>query len=250
MGLVSLFFPWGVLLQAAAMVHFIRRRPDTVWLWVILFLGPPGALFYIFMEVVPDLDLLRQSLEGVRRRKRMHHLEAVVLDNPAAGNWEELADLYLDEGQFARARACYDKAITSRTDYPDPIYRRGMAALFQGDFAAAVPDLEYITSRDPKYDFHRAIALVAHAYANTGQFDKADTLFQRATEISTLSETYFNYATFLASQNRTVEARQWAERILAKKPTMPRYLQRRERLWFRQARALLKRLPPAESRSG
>ena len=60
--------------------------------------------------------------------------------------------------------------------------------------------------------------------------------------MSTLSETYLNYATFLASQNRNDEARQWAQRILAKKPTMPRYLQRRERPWFRKATALLKRL--------
>jgi hypothetical protein len=245
MGFVSLFFPWGVVLQAAAMVHFIRRRPDTIWLWVIIFLGPPGALFYIFMEVLPDLALLRQSFEGVKRRKRMMHLEALVVDNPAAGNYEELADLYMEEGQFVKARACYDKAISSRTDYPDPIYRRGIAELHLGDFEAAVRDLEYVTSRDPKYDFHRAIALLAHAYANTGRPDQADELFQRVTEISTLSETYLNYATFLAGEKRTGEARQWAERILAKKPTMPRYLQRRERPWFRQARALLNRLPPS-----
>jgi hypothetical protein len=245
MGFVSLFFPWGVILQAVAMVHFIRRRPDTIWMWVIIFLGPPGALFYIVMEVLPDLSLLRQSFEGVRRRKRINHLQAVVLDNPAAGNYEELADLYLDEGQFARARASYDKAISSRMDYPDPIYRRGIASIHLGDFAAAVPDLEYVTARDPKYDFHRAIALLAHAYANTGQLDRAESLFERATEISTLSETYLNYAAFLASQKRPAEAREWAERVLAKKPTMPRYLQRRERPWFRQARALLKRLPAA-----
>ena len=31
-------------------------------------------------------------------------LEAVVLDNPAIGNLEELADVYLDEKQFAKAR--------------------------------------------------------------------------------------------------------------------------------------------------
>jgi hypothetical protein len=68
-------------------------------------------------------------------------------------------------------------------------------------------------------------------------------LFRQATEISTLSETYFNYAAFLASQNRPAEARDWAQRILAKKPTMPRYLQRRERPWFSKAGALLKRLP-------
>jgi hypothetical protein len=148
MGLVSLLFPWGVILQAMALIHFIRRRPDNVWLWIIIFFGPLGALVYIAMEVVPDLGLLRQSLDSFARRKRIAHLEAVVLENPAAGNYEELADLLLDEGKFARARECYDKAITSRGD-PDPIYRRGIAELQLGDFAAAVPDLEYVTSRDP-----------------------------------------------------------------------------------------------------
>ena len=106
MGFISMFFPWGVILQALAIVHFIRRRPDGIWLWVIVFLGPIGALVYIFMEVLPDVTLLRQSFEGYGRRKRIKYLEGVVLQNPSAGNYEELADLYLDEGKFARARQC------------------------------------------------------------------------------------------------------------------------------------------------
>ena len=150
MGFISLFFPWGVLLQAVAIVHFIRRRPDTLWLWVIIFLGPLGALIYIFMEVIPDLGLLRQSFDAFGRRKRIGQLEAIVLDNPAVGNYEELADLYLDEGKFARARDCYDKAISSRADQPDPIYRRGVAKVHLGEFTAALPDLEHVTSRDRK----------------------------------------------------------------------------------------------------
>jgi hypothetical protein len=243
MGFFSLLYPWGLMLQALAMVHFIRRRPDTIWLWVIIFLGPMGALVYIFMEVVPDLGLLRQSFDAFGRRSRISQLEAVVLENPSVGNYEELADLYLDAGNFERARQCYDKAIASRADQLDPIYRRGIAEIHLGDFEAAIRDLQYVTARNPKYDLHRAIALLAHAYANASQSDKADALFRQATEISTLSETYFNYAVFLASQQRTAEARDWAQRILAKKPTMPRYLQRRERPWFRKANALLKRLP-------
>ena len=70
MGFFGLLYPWGALLQALAIVHFIRRRPDTIWLWVIIFFGPIGALVYIGMEVIPDLGLLRQSFEGFGRRKR------------------------------------------------------------------------------------------------------------------------------------------------------------------------------------
>jgi len=110
---------------------------------------------------------------------------------------------------------------------------------------AAVPDLEHVVARDPKYDSHRTAGLLAHAYANTGQTEKADALFRQVTQKSTMSETYYNYACFLATQKRTAEAREWTRRILAKKPTMPGYLRRRERPWFRKANGLLKKLPAA-----
>lgn len=243
MHLFSWLYPWGLILQAVALVHFIKRRPDGVWLWIIIFFGPLGALIYMGVEMVPDLGLLRQSFDVFGRRKRIKHLEAVVLENPSAGNYEELADLYLDDRKWARARECYDKAISPRADQPDPIYRRGVAKIHLGEFAAAVPDLEYVTSRDPKYDFHRAIGLLAHAYASTNQPEKAEALFAQATAASTLSETYLHYANFLAGRGRTAEARDWTQKVLNTKAAMPRYLQRRERPWFRKARALMKTLP-------
>jgi len=239
----SFLFPWNFILQGIAIVHFIRRRPDTYWLYIILIGGGLGAIAYIFVEVLPDFGLLRQSFKVFPRRRRIRELEAIILDNPSAGNYEELADLYLEEGKYARARECYDKAISSRTDSPDPFYRRGIAEIELGDFASAVSDLERATTKDPKYDFYRAVGLLAHAYARTGQTEKAAALFQKTTQISTLSETYLNYSRFLASQGKTAEAREWAQKILAKKPTLPGYLRRRERPWFRKAQGLLKQLP-------
>ena len=232
---------WGILLRIVAIVHFIRRRPDFFWLWIILFHWV-GALVYIVVEVIPDAGLLRTSVQVFPRRRRIHELERAILDNPSAGNYEELGLLYLDDGNFSRARACYDKAISSRSDSADPFYRRGIAEIELADFAAAVPDLERAVSADPNYDFHRAKGLLAHAYAKVGQADKADELFRQATKISTSSETYYNYAIFLQSQGRSAEAREWARKILDKKPTMPGYLRRRERPWFRKAYALLARL--------
>jgi len=243
MGLIGLFYPWGIILQGLAIVHFIRRRPDNYWLYVIMFLGPVGAAIYIVAEVLPDLGLLRDTFKVFPRRKRIRELEAAILDNPSAGNYEELADLYLDEKNFALARQCYDKAISSRTDSPDPFYRRAIAEIEMREFSAAIPDLERVIAKDRKYDFYRALGLLAHCYANTGQPEKAEALFQQTTQISTLSETYFNYASFLSAQGRNAEAREWAQRIMAKRPTMPGYLKRRERPWFRRASALLKRVP-------
>ena len=244
MGLFSyLLYPWGILLQAAAIIHFIRRRPDTYWIWVILFLGPIGAIVYLFVEAAPDLGLLRGTFKIFPRRRRIRELEAMVRDNPSPGNYEELADLYMEDGNFSKARECYNRAISSRTDSPDPFYRRGVCSVELGDFAAAVPDLERAVTNKPDYDFYRAGGLLAHAYAESGQKEKAEALFQKVTVISTLSETYLNYASLLASEGRNAEARVWAQRVLDKKPTMPGYLKRRERPWFRKAAGILKRIP-------
>ena len=232
---------WAILLRVVAIIHFIRRRPDYFWLWIIL-IHWLGALVYICVEVIPDAGLMRQGFKVFPRRKRIHELEAAILDNPSAGNFEELADLYMEEGKYAQARDCYNKAISSRTDSIDPFYRRGIAEVRMGDLAAAIPDLERVVRADPSYDFHQAMGLLAHAYAQRGQFEKADKLFQEATKISTSSETYYNYATFLAANGRKAEARDWAQRLLAKKRNMPGYLKRRERPWFRKAEGLLSRI--------
>ena len=165
--------------MAVAIVHFIRRRPDTYWIFIILFLGWIGAAVYIVAEVIPDAGLLRGSFQVFPRRRRIHELERAILDNPSAGNYEELGLLYLDDGDFAKARACYDRSIAQRSDSVDPFYRRGVAEVELGDFAAAVPDLERAVGSDPTYDFHRGAGLLAHAYAQTGQAGKARNFFSR-----------------------------------------------------------------------
>lgn len=243
MGLFGhLLQPWSFLLLVLALVHFIRRRPDNYWLWIILFLPTIGPIVYLFAEAIPDLGLLRGTFKMFPRRRRIHELEAMIRDNPSAGNFEELADLYMEDGNFQKARECYDRAISSRTDSPDPFYRRGVCEIELSDFAAAVPDLERAVASKPDYDFYRAGGLLAHAYAQTGQKERAESLFKKVTEISTLSETYLNYASLLASEGRNAEARSWAQKVLDKKPTMPGYLKRRERPWFRKASGMLKRV--------
>jgi hypothetical protein len=241
--MLGIFYPYGIILQALALVHFVRRRPDSYWLWIILMGGGIGAAAYLIAEVAPDATLLRGAFQVFPRRKRIKQLEIAILDNPSVGNYEELGDLYLDDRQYAQAKECFDKVISPRTDSADPFYRRGLSELGLGNQAAAVADLEKVVEKDPKFDYYRAAGLLADTLAKTGQTERASTLFAEVTAVSTISETQYNYASFLAANGRQDEAREWAQRLLAKKATMPAYLRRRERPWFRRAAALIKRLP-------
>lgn len=239
------FFSYGFILQVVAIVHFIRRRPDTYWIWIILFFGAIGATVYIIMEMAPDLGLARQSMRGFSRRKRVKMLEVIILDNPSAGNYEELGDLLLEEKRYARARECFDRALSSRTDSLDPFYRRGIAAFELGDYAAALSDFEHVVKVDPKYDFSRARVFYARSLAKTGRTDEASATFEKLIDTSTSTETLCAAAEFFAEQRRETDAKILVDRILARRATMPAYQKRRERAWLRRAASLARRLKTA-----
>lgn len=241
-GLSHLFPSWGFLLQILAILHFLRRRPENYWFFIIFFGGFLGASVYILAEMVPDLGLLRGTFQGFGRRSRIQKVETDILDNPSPANYEELGELYRDQGQYEKGREAFTRAISARSDSIYTFYYRAQCSLALNDLPAAIPDLEHVVAGDRKFDYYRAAGLLADAYARTGQLERAEPLFAEVTQISTTPETLYNYASFLKSMSRRDEARDWAKKLLAKKRTLPRYMQRRERPWFRKGKALLKEL--------
>lgn len=244
-GLSYLFYPWGFIVQGLAIVHFVRRRPENYWFYIIFFGGFLGASVYIVAEVLPDVGLLRGFFQKFGRRSRIEKVETSIIDNPSPANYEELGELYKDQGQYEKAREAFTRAIESRNASPYTFYSRAQCSLEMNDMAAAIPDLELVIGADRKFDYHRAGGLLADAYARTGQLVRADPLFAEVTQISTTPETLYNYASFLKTANRREESREWAQKLLAKKRTLPRYMQRRERAWLRKGKALLKELASA-----
>lgn len=233
----------GLLVQVTAIVHFIRHRPDMYWIYLIIFLGPLGSIIYLVMVAAPDFISVRQTFIGASRRNRITEIEAAVRDNPSAANYEELGELYYQNWNFEQARAAFNNAIGASANSQDSLYRRALCAIQMNDSAAAIPDLERIVASDPGYDFNRASGLLAQANAQAGYTEKAETLFLKAIASSTLSETYMNYADLLARLGRHTEARQWAQKVLDKQLTVPRYLRRQERPWVQRASMMLKQMP-------
>jgi hypothetical protein len=243
LALSHLFYPWGFIVQILALVHFVRRRPEGYWFFIILMGGFVGAAAYILVEVLPDRRLLRDAFQRYGRRSRISAVEIAIIDNPSAANFDELGELYWDQKQYAKAREAFNRAIAARSDSPHSFYRRGQCALALGDYPSAIPDLERALRADPKFDYYRAGVLLASAYARTDQPDRAAALYADVMQFTTTPEALYSYAAFLKSQNRLAEAREWAQTLMQKKRTLPRYMQRVERPWFRRGRALLKEIP-------
>jgi hypothetical protein len=250
-GLSHLLYPWGFLLQLLALVHFVKRRPENYWLWIILIGGPIGAGAYLLVEVFPDARLLGGVFQGFGRRSRIQKLENDIIDNPSAGNLEELGDLSLEEKKYAKSRDAYSAAIDSyrtrrasgsQNDALHSYYGRAKSLLGLNEYATAIPDLERVVSSDVKFDYYRAAGLLGDAYARTGEMEKAAQWFSPATQYSTTPELFYNYACFLKQQGKNEEALEWIKKLMDKKRTLPNYMKRMERPWFRKGKALQKEL--------
>jgi hypothetical protein len=235
-------FAYGFLLQIAAVIHWSRKRPDTFWLWIIIIGGFIGALAYFLIEGLPDLENIGRRLKGPGRRKRIRMLRAIVLDNPSAGNFEELGELLLQEKRFGEAREAYDRALAARTDSIDPFYRRAQALFQLREYEAAERDLKHVTTADPRYDYSNAFCLYARTLGHLGKKPEALTAFEQLVERSHSAETLYEAAAFFADNGRETTAREIIQNVIAREVTMPHYQKRRDRVWLRKAKALGRRL--------
>src|ERR1700675_78076 len=82
-GLSFLVYPWGLIVQGIALWHFVKRRPENYWFYIIIFGGVLGAGVYVAVEMIPDLGLLGGVFQGFGRRSRISALETQILDNPS-----------------------------------------------------------------------------------------------------------------------------------------------------------------------
>lgn len=241
-------FAYGFILQIAAIVTFAKRGGDRYWIWIILIGGAIGAIAYFLIEGLPDFTRIAHSFSGPARRKRITVLRAIVRENPAPGNYEELGELLIEEKKWSEAREAFDKALSSRTDSLHPFYHRGVASFELGDYPSAVRDLKLVVDKDPKFAYSRALCLLAQAQARSGHGDEAAAAFDRLVQSSTAAESLCAAAEFLIERGRYGEARDLVETILARRATMPAYQKRRDRRWMWKAKALQRRIRKLQAR--
>lgn len=227
------------------LIHFFRTRPEFYWFFVILFLGPLGAAIYFFVEVLPGIQWKLPAIQRFERKRRREWLEKIIAESPSQAAMAELAAIYAAEGLDPRAIELFSRAI--QLDPEDPASLLGRGACYQrlADYPKAVADFKRLLEVEPSHRFHSGYLALADAYEAMGEEDKAIETYEAVLGRTTLSAAYYGYGRLLAQRGETERAHKMMEEILAKRTTLPRYLRRQERPWFRKANELLKTLPAA-----
>ena len=241
--MISHFFAWGlfgIVLMAMALVHYFRRQPSFYWLYLIIFLGPLGALIYLAIEWLPELfDPGAIPLCGARppraRGGSRHPAESfggkLRRARPAAPGQRRLVT-----GPAPALTAPWHSAPIRSIPSTAAAWPNGAGRLCR-------------RSRRPGARRHRRRRLRLPARRRTAGLlpigrpaisTRAQRLFEQVLRTSTLTETQLHYAEFLAETGHRAEAKQQALRIRDKRAGMPGFQRRRERKLFRRNSALLR----------
>ena len=235
-----IFNPFGLIFQVLMLVHFFRTRPEGYWFFIIIFLGPIGALIYFFVEVLPGFQWKLPVFERFERGRRKQWLEAMVAESPSVEAITELAQIRAIEGENEAAVELFDQALARDPEDWESYYGRGTVRLRMGQPAKAVEDLERVVKHDPAYKFHGAQLALGEGYEKAGHEDKAISSYRTILARTTVSQAYFHLGRLLHARGETEEARGLMQEIISKQTGLPRYLRRQERPWVRQAKAFLK----------
>lgn len=230
--------------QIWMLVHALRNRE---WLWAFfIFIGSGFGAFWYFISVYRESDSAGFELPGAQSRARIKELQAKIhhLDN--AYHHFQLGDVYFQRGKFAEAEKCYRATLEREPKDLDARAHLGQCLQRMKQPAAARPLLEGVVSEQPDHDYGHTMMALAEALTALGETDNAILYWQHITKNHSYSRAKVQLAELYAVKNKPAEARAELKEVLSEDPHAPAYQRRRDRVWVRRAKSLIKRLPNDE----
>ncbi|MBP6921124.1 tetratricopeptide repeat protein [Candidatus Gracilibacteria bacterium] len=126
--------------------------------------------------------------------------------------YEELADVYIYEGEYARAEKALNYAETLESSSSTGLYLRGYMALIRNDFSQAIKNLEESNQKSPNNP--EVLRNLGWAYTMMGDVKKGVILLERALTIAPDDMLIMeDLGVALLTQGKIQEAREYLSRV-------------------------------------
>jgi hypothetical protein len=239
----SPFFLLMGVFQVWMLIHALREKE---WIWALFILVMPlfGSLWYYLQVYRASPGGMRGfELPGARNRKRIKELQAQIhhLDKPH--HHLELGDIFFQQGRLAQAEASYRAALERDPQDPDIRAHLGQCLLRQKKAAEALPLLEGVCAQDSKHDYGYSLMALAESRAALGDVDGAIAVWQQVTAAHSYARARVQLAELLLARGQVEVARAQLQEVLDDAPHAPAFARKRERVWVRRARGVLRHLP-------
>jgi hypothetical protein len=237
--------PWWVVVSLFQLWMFIDavRRREWIWAFFIFIGWGISAMFYYLMVYRAAPSATRGfELPGAFDRRRIKQLEAQIHYLDKAHHHSQLGDLYFQQGKLAKAEACYRAALERDAEDIDTRAHLGQCLLRQKRPAEARPLLEGVVAQNPKHDYGYSQMALAETLTALGDTDGALALWKQVTESHSYPRAKVQLAELYLARNQPELARPELKEVLADDAHGPAYQRKRDRVWVRRAKGLLRKL--------
>jgi hypothetical protein len=238
--------PGGVLLLAFDLWMLVDavRRAEYLWaLFILLFPGFNAVLYFFLVYRAAPSATRGFELPGAHDRRRIKQLEAQIHHLDKAHHYSQLGDIHFQHGKLDKAEACYRSALERDPSDLDTRAHLGQCLLRLKKPAEARPWLEAVCAQNPKHDYGHSLMALAETQSALGQRDEAIGTWQRVLEEHTYARARVQLAELLVAAGRPDLARSELTEVLADDLHAPAFQRKREKVWVRRARSLLRKLP-------
>jgi len=230
------------LFQLWMLVHAIRNRE---WGWALfIFVFPGFGAFWYFFFVYRGSGSVTRGFElpGAQSRKRIKELQAQIHHLDKAHHYSQLGDIYFQRGTLDKAEASYRAALERDPQDIDTRAHLGQCLLRQKRSAEARPLLEGVCTENPKHDYGYSLMAYAETLTALGETDAAQRVWQQVTENHSYPRAKVQLAELYLVKGQPAQAKAELEEVLSDDPHAPAFQRKRDRVWVRRARRLMRRL--------
>src|SRR2546421_10945209 len=238
--------PWLIvvsLFQLWMFIDAIRRRE---WIWALfIFIGwGISAVFYYLWVYRSSSSATRGfELPGAHQRHRIKQLQAQIYHLDKAHHHFQLGDIYFRKGKLDQAEACYRASLEREPADIDTRAHLGQCLLRQKKATEARPLLEGVVAENPKHDYGHTLMALAEDLTALGEMDAALSTWKRVTENHSYPRAKVQLAELYLARNQPDFARVELREVIADDAHAPVFQRKRDRVWVRRAKALVRKLP-------
>ncbi len=223
-------------------VHAVRQRE---WIWAFfIFIGSGIAAFFYYFYAYRSAPSSTRGFElpGAHDRRRIKELQAKIHHLDKAHFHSELADIYFQQGKLDLAAASYRAALDREPDELDTRAHYGQCLLRQKKPAEARPLLEGVIAQNPKHDYGYTRMALAETLTALGETDAALKTWLQVTAAHSYPRAKVQLAELYLAKNEPAPARAQLQEVLADDAHTLPFQRKRDRVWVRRAKALLRKL--------
>lgn len=230
------------IFQLWMFIDALRRRE---WIWAIFIFigwGLMALCYYLFIYREAPSATRGFELPGAHDRRLIKDLQAKIhhLDKPH--HYSQLGDIYFQQGKLDKAEECYRAAMERDPQDIDTRAHFGQCLLRAKRPAEARPLLEGVVAENPKHDYGYSQMALAETLTALGDTDGAFNIWKQVTEYHSYPRAKVQLAEIYIARGQTDPARVELRDVISDDLHAPTFQRRRDRVWIRRAKGLVKKL--------